>query len=190
MQAVRQIIAGMTQSPVVYLQSRARADVLAPEAPRVITAFGAALLRAPPKPVGLAACVAYLQEPPALLCNRQMGMRALANLRESLFVAPGRDGEMALLWRAALATACYARLVAGEAGVDAPWLTGAARLHRTSEIAALRALAQAETEVAQRLMGPVMEQILAARDDELVARVTRSWALPGELRLLILRWRD
>jgi len=40
------------------------------------------------------------------------------------------------------------------------------------------------------VVGPVMQQILEARDDELVARVTRSWALPGELRLLVLRWRD
>jgi hypothetical protein len=31
---------------------------------------------------------------------------------------------------------------------------------------------------------------MTAHDDELVSRVTRSWALPGELRLTILRWRD
>jgi hypothetical protein len=29
-----------------------------------------------------------------------------------------------------------------------------------------------------------------AQHDELVSRVTRSWGLPGELRLTILRWRD
>jgi hypothetical protein len=180
----------MSVSPVVYLQSRARAEALAPEAPRIITALGAALLRSPPKPTALAACVGYLQESAAQLGARQMGMRALHNLRASLFVAPGRDAEMALLWREALATACFARLVAAHAGFDAPLLTGAGLLHRTGEIAALRALAQAEIEVRQRLVGPVMQQILEARDDDLVARVTRSWALPGELRLLILRWRD
>jgi HD-like signal output (HDOD) protein len=73
---------------------------------------------------------------------------------------------------------------------DSPLLTGAGLLHRSGEIAALRALAQAEHDAGQRLVGPVMQQILEARDDELVARVTRSWALPGELRLLILRWRE
>jgi hypothetical protein len=179
----------MSASSVVFLQPRARSAAIA-DAPRVITAFGAALLRAPPKPAGLATCVAYLQEPAGLLPSRQMGMRALRNLRTALFVAPGRDTEMSLLWREALATACYARVVAAQAGFDAPLLTGAGLLHRTSEIAALRALARAEQAVGQRLVGPVMQQMLEARDDELVARVTRSWSLPGGLRLLILRWRD
>jgi hypothetical protein len=179
----------MPLAPVVYLQTR-RPDAFAPEAPRVITAFGAALLRTPPKPTSLAASVGYLQEPAAKVASRQMGMRALENLRSSLFLAPGRDAEMALLWREALATACYARVAAEQAGFDAPLLTGAALLHRTGEIAALRALAQAEGEAGQRLVGPVMQQILESRDDELVARVTRAWALPGELRLLVLRWRE
>lgn len=31
---------------------------------------------------------------------------------------------------------------------------------------------------------------MEARTDELVSRVTRSWGLPGELRLTLLRWRD
>lgn len=179
----------MSGSSVVYLQSHGRAAALPPEAPRVIAAFSAALLRVPPRPIGLAACVGYLQEAAELLPSRQMGMRALQNLHAALFVAPGRDAEMALLWREALATACYARAVAAQAGFDATLLTGAGLLHRTSEIAALRALAQAESETSQRLVGPVMQQILEARDEELVARVTRNWALPGELRLLILRWR-
>jgi hypothetical protein len=179
----------MPVSSVVYLQPR-RVEVTAPEAPRVITAFSAALLRAPPKPPGLAACVAYLQEPAEQLPSRQMGIRALHNLRTALFAAPGRDAEMALMWREAVATACYARVVALHTRFDSPLLTGAGLLHRSGEIAALRALAQAEHDAGQRLVGPVMQQILEARDDELVARVTRSWALPGELRLLILRWRE
>jgi HD-like signal output (HDOD) protein len=73
---------------------------------------------------------------------------------------------------------------------DAPLLTGAGLLHRAGEIVALRALAQSEREAGQRLVGPVMQEILNARDDELVARVTRCWTLPCELRLLILRWRE
>jgi HD-like signal output (HDOD) protein len=119
-----------------------------------------------------------------------MATRALQNLRASLFAAPGRDAEMALLWREAVATACFARIVAAHGGIDAALLTGAGLLHRTGEITALRALSQAEQETGQRLVGPVMQQILEARDDDLVARVTRSWSLPGELRLLVMRWRD
>lgn len=155
-----------------------------------MAAFGAALLRSPPKPGGLAACVGYLQEDATLVPGRQMGMRALQTLRGSLFCAPGREAEMALLWREALATACYARVVAVLSHFDAPLLTGAGLLHRSGEIVALRALAQAERDAGQQLVGPVMQEIINARDDELVARVTRCWALPCELRLLVLRWRE
>jgi hypothetical protein len=180
----------MPGATVVQLRVRTRPETLTPEAPRVVAAFGNALLRSPPKPPGFAACVAYLQEEALQLQSRHMGMRALETLRSSLFIAPGREAEMALLWREALATACYARVVAVQTRFDAPLLTGAGLLHRTGEIAALRALAQAEREAGQRLVGPVMDEILTARDDELVSRVTRCWALPGELRLLILRWRE
>ena len=45
-------------------------------------------------------------------------------------------------------------------------------MNHAGEIAALRALAHAEREAGQRLVGPVMQEILNARDDELVARVT------------------
>jgi hypothetical protein len=180
----------MPGATVIPLRTRNHTDVLAPEAPRVVAAFSHALLRSPPKPPGLAACVGYLQEEAVQLQSRQMGMRALQTLRSSLFSAPGRETEMALLWREALATACYARVVAVHTRFDAPLLTGAGLLHRAGEITALRALAQAERESGQRLMGPVMDEILSARDDELVSRVTRCWSLPGELRLLILRWRE
>lgn len=180
----------MPLATVVPLRPKSRQEVLAPEAPRVVAAFSAALLRAPPKPVGLAACVAWLQDDPARLPAQKIAVRALGNLRTGLFAAPGREAEMALLWREALATACHARLIATAARFDAPLLTGAALLHRTGEIAALRALAGAELLAGQRLVGPVMQQILDARDDELVARVTRAWSLPCNLRLVVLRWRE
>jgi hypothetical protein len=180
----------MSSSSVVYLRPRGRPETPAPNAPpRVLQAFGVALLRSPPKPAGLAACIAYLQEGAEQLQRRHMGIRALGNLRSGLFNAPGREPEMRLLWREALATACYAHEIATQARFNAPLLTGAGLLHRAGDIAALQALAQAEREAGQRLMGPVMQEILNAQDDELVARVTRCWALSGELRMLILRWR-
>jgi hypothetical protein len=158
--------------------------------PRLLSALDAELARCPPRPPGITACVAWLQELPEHLGARQMAVRALENLRTALFIAPGREAAMALLWREALASACYARVVAAQMNFDGPLLTGAGLLHRTGEVAALRALARAESAVGQRLMGPVMQQIMEAHDDELVSRVTRSWGLPGELRLTILRWRD
>ncbi len=98
-----------------------------------------------------------------------MALRALQSLRDSLFVAPGRDAEMALLWREALVTACYARVLAQEGGLDAPLLTGVGLLHRAGEIAALRALAQAERETQQRLAGSIVQDIFDAGDDELAS---------------------
>jgi hypothetical protein len=175
---------------VLPLRPTRRPDPFAPIAPQLLDALGAELVRCPPKPAGIATCVAWLQESADQLVQRQIALRALENLRSTLFTASGRDAEMALLWREALASACYARVIAAQMDFDAPLLTGAGLLHRTGEIAALRALARAESVAGQRLMGPVMQQIMAAHDDELVSRVTRSWSLPGELRLTILRWRD
>lgn len=179
----------MSSANVVYLQSRTQPDS-APRDARVIRAFSAALARCPPKPQGIAACVAWLQEPPAGLGTRPMALRSLQSLRDSLFVAPGREAEMQLLWREALATACFTRVLAPECGVDAPLLTGVGLLHRAGEVVALRALAHAERETGQRLVGPVVQEIFDAGDDELASRVTRSWGLPGELRLSIIRWRE
>jgi HD-like signal output (HDOD) protein len=175
---------------VIHFKPRSREEALAREQPRVLAAFGVALARVPPKPAGLGACVGYLQESVQVVASRQMALRALGTLRDSLFTAAGRDAEMALLWREALATACYARVVAGEARFDAPLLTQVGLLHRAGEIAALRALAQAEQQTGQRLVGPVMQEIFDAGDDELASRVTRGWGLPGEVRLAIIRWRE
>lgn len=174
---------------VTHLQTRTPHDS-APRDARVLRAFSAALLRCPPKPTGITACVAWLQEPPAQLSARQMALRSLQTLRGSLFVAPGREAEMDLLWREALVTACYSRILAREAGLDAPLHTGVGLLHRAGEIAALRALAQAERETGQRVPGSVMHDISVAGDDELASRVTRGWSLPGEWRLAIIQWRE
>jgi hypothetical protein len=162
----------------------------APRDARVLQSFRIALARCPPKPVGLAACVAWLQQPPAQLCDNKLAVRALQSLRDGLFVAAGREAEIRLLWREALTTACFSQLLARAAGRDAPLLTGVGLLHRVGEIAAVRALAQAERATGQRLMGPVMQEILAADDGELASRITRSWGLPGGLRLAIIHWRE
>ncbi len=178
-------------SNVVNLRPAGRPDPFAPVPARLLAALEAELARCPPKPPGITACVAWLQEPAAALSEWRMAVRALEQLRDGLFAARGREAEMALLWREALATACYARVIACRMSFDSPLLTGAGLLHRVGEIAALRALALAEAGSGQRLVGPVMQQIMEARTDELVSRVTRSWGLPSsELRLTLLRWRD
>lgn len=180
----------MSSNVVPLRPAPERAAPFAAVAPRLLGALESELARCPPKPTGITACVAWLQEPAGQLENRQMAMRALQGLRDSLFLAPGRDAEMSLLWREAVASACYARIIAAQMHFDAPLLTGAALLHRVGEIVALRALARAEAGCGQRLVGPVMQQIMEAQHDDLVSRVTRSWGLSGGLRLTLLRWRD
>lgn len=179
-----------TAATVLPFLSRRPVSTLGTDAPRVQAAFEAELLRCPPKPPGLGACVAYLQEPFAQLPARQMAVRALQTLRCSLFAAPGREAEMNLFWREALATACYARVIAQQARADASLLAGAGLLHRAGEIAALRALALAEKRSGQLVTRPVIHDVLAASDDEFFSRVTRSWALPGQLRLTLINWRE
>jgi hypothetical protein len=180
----------MSAASVIPFPASRPASTLGREAPRVLMAFRAELARCPPRPPGLAACVAYLQEPFAQLPARQMAVRALQSLRTGLFAAPGRDAEMGLFWREALATACYARVIAQQSRSDASLLAGAGLLHRAGEIAALRALAVAEKKSDQRIAGSVIHEVLAASDDELFSRVTRSWALPGQLRLTLINWRE
>lgn len=175
---------------VAQLRAARRPASSAAIAPAFKSVLDVELMRSPPKPPGIAACVAWLQENPAELAGRQMASRALDSLRGALFSAPGRDAEMNLLWREALASACYARVVAAQSSFDAPLLTGAALLHRTGEIAALRALARAEQVSNQRMPTPVVQTVMDSYDDALVSRVTRSWSLAGEVRLTILRWRD
>ena len=177
-------------SNVVELRPAGRQDPFAPVAPRLLAALEAELARCPPKPVGIQSCVAWLQEPAGSLSARPLAVRALEQLRDSLFSAPGRDAEMRLLWREGLATACYARLIAAQLHFDSPLLTGAALLHRVGEIAAVRALARAEAASGLKLVGPVMQQIMESRTDELVSRVTRTWGLSGSLRLMLISWRD
>lgn len=180
----------MSVATLVPFAPRRSASTLGRQAPRLLSAFQAELARCPPKPPGLAACVAYLQEPFAQLPNRQMALRALQTLRNHLFTAIGRDAEMGLFWREALATACYARVIAQNSRSDASLLAGAGLLHRSAEIAALRALALAEQKTGERIAGSVIDEVLAASDDELFSRVTRSWQLPGQLRLTLINWRE
>jgi hypothetical protein len=155
-----------------------------------MAALGVTLRELPARPAGLASCVAYLQEEPARLSGRPIGLRTLQKFRESLFHSPGRELEMRLFWREALATACFARQLATGLSFDAPLLTSAGLLHRLGEVLSLRSLADAEFRSGQRLVGPVLQELAAANDSTLVARAIREWTLTDALRDLLLQWRQ
>ena len=180
----------MSGSRVVFLKSRVRAEEAASQTSRVMSAFSVALRRLPTRPLGFAACVSHLQEDAHRLATRSLAVRALLRFREALFCAPGRELEMRMLWRESLATACTARMVARVCGGNAPLLTGAGLLHRLGEVIALRALAEAECHTGQRLLGPVVQEMIAARDEDLVARASGHWALADELRTIVVGWRS
>jgi hypothetical protein len=179
----------MNGSRVVYLKTSGRAEEAASQTPRVLSAFAVALRRLPSRPTGFSACVSYLQDDAHKLASRPIAVRTLLRLRDALFCAPGREVEMRQLWRESLATACTARMVATALGGDAPLLTGAGLLHRLGEVIALRALAEAEFYTGHRLVGTVLRETIAARDEGLIARASGQWALSDNLREIIVDWR-
>jgi HDOD domain len=177
----------MNASSVVYLKTATR-TVDAGES-RVLQELGAALRRVPPKPPGIAACTGYLQQEAVRLASWSAGIRSLQHLRDSLFCAPGREQEMVGLWRESLACACFARVLAVETQSNASLLTVAGLLQRAVDLVALRALAAAELASGQRLDGPVMQELAAARDEDLESRVISHWALSLPLGALLRGWR-
>jgi HDOD domain len=178
----------MNASSVVYLKTATRTVDDTGEQ-RVLQELGAALRRVPPKPPGIAACTGYLQQEAVRLASWSAGIRSLQHLRDSLFCAPGREQEMAGLWRESLACACYARVLAVETQSNASLLTVAGLLQRAVDLVALRALAAAELASGQRLNGPVMQELAAARDEDLESRVISHWALSLPLGALLRGWR-
>ncbi len=178
----------MTDSRVVYIGPRGR-SAANPESPQVLAAFAHALNRIPARPAGYSACVAHLQEEPSRVVAQPLALRSLQRFRDVLFHAPGRELEMRVLWRESLAAAFYARLLATELREDAPLAAGAALLHRLGEVLALRALADAEFNAGQRLLGPVLQEVTAAQNEPLANRAMSLWTLSDELRALLLQWR-
>ena len=177
----------MNAASVVYLKT-ARTETTGDA--RVLQELGAALRRVPPKPPGIAACTGYLQQDAARLAAWSAGVRSLEHLRDSLFNAPGREQEMSGLWRESLACACFARVLALESQSNSPLLTVAGLLQRAVDLVALRALAAAELASGQRLEGPVMQELAAARDEDLECRVISHWALSLPLGALLRGWRQ
>jgi len=178
----------MNASSVVYLSTATRKVTDTGEL-RVMQELGAALRRVPPKPVGIASCTGYLQQDAARLVAWSTAVRALEHLRDSLFVAPGREQEMSGLWRESLACACFARVLAIETQSNASLLTVAGLLQRAVDLVSLRALAAAEQASGQKLEGLVMHELAAARDEELEGRVISHWALSLPLGALLRGWR-
>ena len=177
-------------STVVFLRSDGRPASPKADPSRLLGALGVTLRELPARPAGLTSCVGYLQEDPGRVAAKPIAVRALQKFRESLFHSPGRELEMRLLWRESLATACCARLLAGAMNSDAALLTGGGLLHRLKEVLALRSLADAEFRSGQRLLGPVMQELAAARDGTLAERAINEWTLADPLRELLVQWRE
>lgn len=110
---------------------------------------------------------------------------ALDQLRESLFMVPGREREARLLWREALATAWLAADIARLAG-GSPGTAGlAGLLHRAGDALALRAVARVEGAVPTRLDAASLQSAAGAFEPELTASLGRAWKLsPGVLAAL------
>jgi hypothetical protein len=157
----------------------------------VLAALAARLEHAPPdRPGGLEACVAHLAGGAEHLAQLPFGQRRLLTLRDSLFIAPGREPEMRRLWRETMATACNAAVLSRVLGLDESCVTAAALLHRISEVWLTAALADAEALTGARLRGAPLRELLNERGRHLLPRLVRTWALAPAVSQPLLAWRE
>lgn len=115
--------------------------------------------------------------------------RAVLELRDTLFVAPGRERECVNLWNESLATMLYATELARL--VDQPTKTAgcAGLLHRAGEACALRAIAATEAEALLRIDDPTRSDLCGRHHAEFSARLAQSWRLPEPVTSAITAWR-
>ena len=180
----------MAESSVLLFKSTRAPRPVSTGPDPLAAALTLALAEMPPRPAGLAACVAYLQEAPEWLATRATGVRALGRFRDALFSAPGRSQQMRAVWRESLVTACVTAQLARLACLDAPVLTAAGLLHRMGDIWALTALARAEAATQVRLVGAAANEAYAARDADLAARMVAAWRLTPDVATAVLGWRS
>jgi HD-like signal output (HDOD) protein len=114
---------------------------------------------------------------------------ALASLRAALYVAPGREAEIGMLWREAVAAGVFAVELAALESLDRTEAAEAALLHRAGEAWALAALAHAEAEARTRLDVPSRAQLLASHEGTLASRLVRDWELPAPVGAAVLGWK-
>ena len=173
------------------LQFAPRRKEIDQQSVNVLAALAARLDYAPPdRPGGLEACVAHLAGGAEQLAQLPFGQRRLLTLRDSLFIAPGREPEMRRLWRETVATACNAAVLSRVLGLDESCVTAAALLHRVSEVWLTAALADAEALTGSRLRGAALREVLNEQGRHLLPRLVRAWALAPAVTQPLLAWRD
>lgn len=115
--------------------------------------------------------------------------RAVLDIRDSLFTAPGRDSESARLWDEALATMLYATELARLARMPATAAGCAGLLHRAGEMCALRAVALAERDALLRLDEPTRSDLCTRHQDDFSQRLTGAWRIPPMIASAMTAWR-
>lgn len=144
----------------------------------------------PPRPPGLAACVAHLQQDAQAIAASYGTVRTLLRLRDTMFVAPGRDAQMNSLWSACVATAILAARLARALGLEPGLAAGAGLLHRAGDVWALAALARAEIAIGSQLPDHSALPAVTAREVDLAARLASCWALSPEMTSAMTHWRQ
>lgn len=115
--------------------------------------------------------------------------RAVLDVRDSLYVAHGREKESARLWDEALATMLYATELARLARIPATAAGCAGLLHRAGEMCALRAVALAERDALLRLDEPTRSDLCTRHQVDFSQRLTREWRIPPMISTAMTSWR-
>lgn len=141
----------------------------------------------PARPAHLDALLGEISGLPDTL-SRDEG-RAVLALRDTLYVAPGRQRECAGLWNESLATMLYAIALARLLDQPAKAAGCAGLLHRAGEVCALRAIALAEAQALLRIDNPTRADLCGRHHAQFSARLAQSWRLPQSVAAAMTGWR-
>lgn len=116
------------------------------------------------------------------------GRIALAQLRDALFKAEGREKEARALWHESLATAAYAELLCDAMGASIGVASFGGLLHRAGDASLLCALSRSEAKSGTRLEPLARSRVTAAESAACAARLAREWSLPAAVAACVTDW--
>lgn len=155
----------------------------------VITSFRSRVKSLPLAPASLSDLVSFLESGLSFASEDNAGVRAVTDVRKSLYHAPGRENEGRALWREAVATAAFASELAREQGVSVGVAACSGLFHRAGEAFAQRSMSLAEIDHGVRMDSPSRSELCTSHGRDIAERLVREWELPAAVGLCVIGWR-
>ncbi|MEZ5498641.1 MAG: HDOD domain-containing protein [Steroidobacteraceae bacterium] len=141
----------------------------------------------------------YARRTPVVSLKQAIAWLGMAEIRSiafafsvkgEMFVARGREREVALLWSESVATACWAQEIARlkRNNVESAYLCGL--LHRLGRAVLLREAAQIERRGQFKLDNEQFETLINEYETRAGASIGTAWKLPAAVISTIEHWRD